>query len=377
MIYPRMEETNLTEILPLLTVPWPTETNQALKMLWMMRSGEKRLNRMISRQIADNLVLTPAQLSALATAASAMYGVKWKRDWAVNDLDYNPIWNVDGTETETTTRTPELTRESNRTPNLAKTDERTVDLTHDTTRTPSLTETQTRTPNLTQSTEYGKTDTTSYTDRHDITTTTPEQTKKTFDNDGYTETETETVPGYTDAHNITSRVRDTSIYGFNGSAPQPSEKVSETEQSSDVRTAGAEGNKTLKVTGSKSESTTVIADGSQDLQMTGSESVAQTGSDTITQTGNEKTTTQTTGSDTSITLDTGTDKTVQTETGTDKTIQTETGTDKTVVERTRGGNIGVTMTQQLLAAERESNAWLFFQHVLEDLDALFTIPVYF
>lgn len=312
--------------------------------------------------------------------ASAMYGVKWKRDWAVNDLDYNPIWNVDGRETETTTRTPDLTRDTTRTPDLNTEATRTPNLTRDSTRTPDLTHDETRTPNLTQKTDYGKSDTLSFTNRHDKTTTTPELTRKVMGSDGYTEDESETVPGYTDQHTVADRTRNEFTFGFNsGGVADPSARTTDTENSSDTRTAGQAGKRHLEVTGAKTEEYQRVAggDGISDTEKTGSEQQQAGGSDTQTTQGSEHTLTQESGIDQTVEKETGTDTTTTKQTGTDKTTEHQTGTDVTVIKKERGGNIGVTMTQQMINAERETNAWLFFDSVLQDLDRLFTIPLYF
>lgn len=411
-----------------------------LQMLWEQRSGEKRISRMLAKKLEEGETdFTPELLQQFAAMANTMFGTKWKRDWAVNDLDYNPIWNVDGTETETTTRTPnlttetqrtpELSEETTRTPNLTETSVRTPDLHHEDTRTPNLSESstrtpdlsttetrtpdlsknETRTPNLSEATKYGKTDTKSFTNRHDIETTTPELTRKVMANDGYTETETEKVPGYTDQRNVTARDRDEYMYGFNATVAQPSTETKEKEEVKDVRTAGDPGEKKLTVTGSKSETLERVSggDGKKDTEYTGSESNAESGTDTkttsgtettkITESGTEKTTTAESGTEKTTTTTSGTETTTGSETGTDTTetrtkgtetiaVNTtgkevtntqQTGTETIEMTKTRGGNIGVTMTQQLLAAERDSNAWLFFEHVLQDLDDLFTISVYF
>lgn len=42
----------------------------------------------------------------------------------------------------------------------------------------------------------------------------------------------------------------------------------------------------------------------------------------------------------------------------------------------REGNIGVTTTQQMIMAERETRKWNYFSKVFEDIDSVLTIPMY-
>ena len=211
--------------------------------------------------------------------------------------EYNPIWNVDGTETTTRNLT------DNKTTSAGGTDT----TTHNTTdaRTTSNTETLNNTDTTTYNTTDSKTSTTA---------------KTTFDSSAFLDTE-----------------RVTESAGKTG-----------TEATAHAGTVGNAGSDTLLKTG------TVGNAGTDTLLKTGT--VGNAGTDTLLKTG----TVGNAGTDTL--LRTGTDTTQHTSNGTDATAVHET------ISFTRGGNIGVTSTQDLATQEMNyANKINFVKIVCNDI----------
>lgn len=353
--------------------------NPALMMMYQNRSGEKRITKYLDRMLGDSDAYTNAQLTQLAAMLSAMYGQKWNKTYTALTTAYEPLDNYAMVEEGKDTRTPNLTSETTRTPDLTKTDKRTPNLTTEDKRTPNLTTTDTRTPNLSEATTYGKTDTQSFTNRHDVTTTTPELTKTVYGNDGYQEQEKSTVAGQTTTHTVKQDNTDHTVSGFNSTTMVPSESSKRTGSSSDQVTAGTPGDRTLTVTGNKTEERQRVTggDGVSDTEYQGSESKTLSGTDTMKTTGSDTTEKTETGTDTSTRKETGTDTTESKESGTETVNRHDSGTDVTAHNLTRHGNIGVTTSQDMLRQELEVRKYLFFEQLFADMDELFTIPVYF
>ena len=66
----------------------------------------------------------------------------------------------------------------------------------------------------------------------------------------------------------------------------------------------------------------------------------------------------------------------ETDDTTDDTARTETRHDTTEHTLTRSGNIGVTTSQQMIAAERDVWMWIVFDVVFADVDKILTCPLY-
>ena len=217
------------------------------------------------------------------------YGIKWDRLYKSYTSEYNPIWNVDGSITETETR------------DLASD--------HTGTDTTGSTGTDTETHTGTESVSDSGTDTETHTGTETVA-------------DSGTDSESRSG---TDRKETSG-----SVYGFDSSGAVPSDSGSETV------TAGIG----TSTTYGKKEDTT------KDL------------TDSTTYGKNEESTKNLTDSTTYGRTDTTTHNTKDTDTG-------------TITRQTiRGGNIGVTMTQQLL--EADSDYWnkvtsLFYHQVITDI----------
>lgn len=217
------------------------------------------------------------------------YGIKWDRLYAAYTAEYNPIWNVDGSITETETR------------DLA-TDHTGTDTTGS-----SGTDTETHTG--TESISDSGTDTQTHTGTESIA-------------DSGTDSESRSG---TDRKETSG-----SVYGFDSSGAVPSDSGSET------------------VTAGIGTSTTYGKKEDTSKDLTDSTSYGKT----------EENTKNLTDSTTYGRTDTTTHNTKDTDKG---TITRQT---------TRGGNIGVTMTQQML--EADSEYWnkitsLFYHQVITDI----------
>ena len=217
------------------------------------------------------------------------YGIKWDRLYTAYTSEYNPIWNVDGSITETETR------------DLASD--------HTGTDTTGSTGTDTETHTGTETIANSGTDTETHTGTETIA-------DSGTDNESRSGTDRKETSG--------------SVYGFDSSGAVPSDSGSETV------TAGIGTSTTY---GKTEENTKNLTDSTQ---------YGKT----------EENTKNLTDSTTYGRTDTTTHNTKDTDTG---TITRQT---------TRGGNIGVTMTQQLLEADTEY--WnkvtsLFYHQVITDI----------
>ena len=239
--------------------------------------------------------------------------------------EYNPIWNVDGTETTTRNLT------DNKTTSAGGTDT----TTHNTTdaRTTSNTETlNTSDARTTSNTETLNTS--------DARTTSNTETLNTSDARTTSNTETLNNTDTTTYNTTDSKTSTTAKTTFDSSAFLDTERVTEsasktgTEATAHAGTVGNAGSDTLLKTG------TVGNAGSDTLLKTGT--VGNAGTDTL--------------------LRTGTDTTQHTSNGTDATAVHET------ISFTRGGNIGVTSTQDLATQEMNyANKINFVKIVCNDI----------
>lgn len=225
--------------------------------------------------------------------------------YETTQYEYNPIWNVDGTETTERDVTNTDTMEKS----TGFTNTRTHDLTEGNTGTDKRTDAlqSQRTDNLTENTTETGTDTITHTGT-DNTTSSGSSDSKTQD------------------------------YPMNGTA-KDREHVSATKNGTNNNT------KNLTDTDTKNLST--------EVKNTGTETVSNTGTVTT-----ENTETRTT---------TGTVK--DDNSGTENA--TNNGTVKEKIVHTRSGNIGVTMTQQLIEAERRIILLMYTQLVLTIEDFFF------
>lgn len=103
-------------------------------------SGERFCSNIINRRLDDSSVLSSDSRTLISNILWAMFGIQWTRLWATMNPTYDPLNNYKMEETvngtESSTRTPDLTKgdtgtvqttgQDKRTPNLTKTNTGTV-----------------------------------------------------------------------------------------------------------------------------------------------------------------------------------------------------------------------------------------------------------
>ena len=265
------------------------------------------------------------------------YGIKWDRLYTAYTSEYNPIWNVDGSITETETR------------DLA------ADHTGTDTTGSSGTDTQTHTG--TESITDSGTDTQTHTGTESISDSgTDTQTHTGTESISDSGTDSESRSG-TDRKETSG-----SVYGFDSSGAIPSDSGSET-VTAGIGTSTTYGKKEDN-TKDLTDSTTYGKTEENTKNLTDSTKYGKTEENTKNLTDStkygkiEENTKNLTDSTTYGRTDTTTHNTKDTDTGT------------VIRETKRGGNIGVTMTQQLL--EADSEYWnkvtsLFYHQVITDI----------
>lgn len=102
-------------------------------------SGERYCSNFINRRLGSSEVLTSDNRMLIANILWAMFGIQWTRLWATMNPTYDPLTNYQMEETI------EGTESSTRTPDLTKGDTGTVQSTGQDKRTPNLTRTGTGT----------------------------------------------------------------------------------------------------------------------------------------------------------------------------------------------------------------------------------------
>lgn len=248
-------------------------------------SGNKETSPLIDDFIENNydeevehpVELTTAQRTLLSNIIANKYANKWSRLYAIMSAEYNPIENYSMTEEEV----PDITKQFSVSDNYAVTNETTKATNISTTETPSN--------------DYKVTE------------------EKKVNTDLSVETDTTTSAD---------------VYGFNSTAPVPSNEGS---GNSTVTTSGDE--ETNKETTTKT----------------------QEGYMTITEEGSAQDNIET-----------------NTQSQTGYRQETETGT-RTL---TRSGNIGVTTSQQMIESEIALWQWNFFEMIFKDVDTILTSPKY-
>ena len=244
--------------------------------------------------------------------------------------EYSPIENVDEYEDITDTRTPSLTEEitqtesSTRTPSLTEA----ITQTESSTRTPSLTEaitqteSSTRTPNLTEIVKH--------------------------------DSEDNEIPNVTETtiYNITESPKSTELTGdagYNSAVTYENHRV--VSGGSNIKN----GSEAVKQAGRK----TVKHGGSDTTTTTGSEDNSSKLTSSKTSLGNEKNETHLTSSKTSLGNETNQ--------GLLGSVKTSSGKEDLVHVKRRHGNIGVTMSQQLIEAELRLRKQNFYGLMFEML----------
>lgn len=127
---------------PMVSAPWAdimSGTN--LDILYLDgHSGERYCSNFINHRLNDSDVLSSDNRTLIANILWAMFGIQWTRLWAtMKPVDYDPLTNYNMEETL------EGTESSTRTPDITKGDTGTVQTSGQDTRTPNLTKTNTGT----------------------------------------------------------------------------------------------------------------------------------------------------------------------------------------------------------------------------------------
>ena len=129
---------------PMSNAPWAdTMSGTNLDILYLDgHSGERYCSNFINHRLNDSDVLSSDNRTLIANILWAMFGIQWTRLWAtMKPVDYDPLTNYKMEETV------EGTESSTRTPDLTKGDTGTVQTTGQDKRTPNLTKTNTGTVN--------------------------------------------------------------------------------------------------------------------------------------------------------------------------------------------------------------------------------------
>ena len=129
---------------PMVSAPWAdTMSGTNLDILYLDgHSGERYCSNFINHRLNDSDVLSSDNRTLIANILWAMFGIQWTRLWAtMKPVDYDPLTNYKMEETV------EGTESSTRTPDLTKGDTGTVQTTGQDKRTPNLTKANTGTVN--------------------------------------------------------------------------------------------------------------------------------------------------------------------------------------------------------------------------------------
>lgn len=133
---------------PMVSAPWvDTMSGTNLDIAYLDgHSGERYCSNFINHRLNDSGVLSSDNRTLIANILWAMFGIQWTRLWAtMKPVDYDPLTNYKMEETL------EGTESSTRTPDLTKGDTGTVQTTGQYKRTPNLTRNGTGTVNDTGS----------------------------------------------------------------------------------------------------------------------------------------------------------------------------------------------------------------------------------
>ena len=129
---------------PMVSAPWAdTMSGTNLDIAYLDgHSGERYCSNFINHRLNDSVVLSSDNRTLIANILWAMFGIQWTRLWAtMKPVDYDPLTNYKMEETL------EGTESSTRTPDLTKGDIGTVQTTGQNKRTPNLTRNGTGTVN--------------------------------------------------------------------------------------------------------------------------------------------------------------------------------------------------------------------------------------
>lgn len=309
-----------------------------------------------SPRIVNNLGLyLNSDIGTLSDMIYTMNGTAWDRLYTSYTADYNPIWNVDGTETITEERDLQATDSGKSTNNRTGTD------TTKHTGTDSLADSGTDT--ISHSGDYKTSHTGSDSVKQSGNTTSKSTGSEDTSNSGKDSTDTTLTKTISNDDTTTNN----GIYGFNSSASVPSSDsvTNHSGHETDTTNEDVTYGHTVNVTNSSTNTDTVDR----------SDTTTYGGVETVTDTRKESTdygkkSTNTKDLSDSTTYGSG-------ETGTTEGSHTDKGTITT--KHTRGGNIGVTMTQQMLQADLDYWKQLeakFFERVCKDIVDMITYKIY-
>ena len=282
-------------------------------------SGNKITSCLVDKLSDENGKLSDSNMESLARIIFSKYHDNWERAWYALSLEYNPIHNYDGDEKVTTERTYENTN------NTTLSNTKTHNLSVDNTGTVTDNNTITRTG----------TDTT-HTVNDEDKTGTDKLTKSG------TETNTDTKNG--------SMIETNELAGFNSST-----------YSNDNKKTTTYNNYT---------DTNVLSYNTREDAQNYNTNINTVNDETVTH--------DTTDTDNKTTTNNLKEETTGTISDSGTNNNQENGTETTTVTTNKGGNLGVTTTQQMLTAEMEFRAMhnFFNDIVYKNIDEVLTIKVY-
>lgn len=336
------------------TAEWLTATTSesatVLDTLLKVRYGKRVLN--------TTGLLIQTDINTLADIEFLIHGTEWDRIWSDYVAEYNPIWNVDGTETTTETR------------NLTGTDTGTDTHTESGTDTKKNSGTETNADTGTDTRKNAGTETNADTGRDTVTNTGTETNADTgTDTKKNSGTETNADTGTDTKKNTGTETTDNSLYAFDSTSASPAGITKRTDDLTESLEYGKTETRTDDLTESQEYGKTSTR--TDDLTEATEYGKTTTRTDNLTETQEYgKTSTRTD------------DLTEATEYGHKDTREADlthkdTGTVTTVHDR--HGNIGVTMTQQMLQADLDfwaQAAARFYERIIKEIVDDITYKIY-
>ena len=321
---------------------------------------------MDSSVLVNNLLMETAEMNVLYTDPAFMkFAIT---EWSKKELPvwqslyesmffkYNPIWNKDGTLKHTATETRNLLKGLTRSGTNGTTETR--DLAHGITKSDTTSATVTEGGSDTRRTNRDET-----IDRDETSTRT---ISESYDRDLEEETTPAIVTTVQTAYGSTETA-DTTVAAFDATTYQNRDKVTTSKTGTDTVTTSPTGRE-HKLTDDTYTKTTGdnLTSHTDDTETNIDETVTTTYGHTQTSSG--------TDSGTESSTDTGT----VTTSGTDSTTEsgTDTGTVGTVTEDQEYGNIGVTMTQQLIQEERKLVEFNIYDYIIRSFKKRFCLLLY-
>ena len=336
-----------------------------------IKYGERRLNSIGQMADSNTLYMEHGQMEDIVWL---LHSTEWDRLWTSYVADYNPIWNVDGTESETQTRD----LEANHTGTDAISHTGTITDAKTGTDTLAKTGTDTTTKTGTESTERTGTDTYAKTGTERFVSDVDKSGSVTeTGTDANARTGTETLAQTGTVTNTGTEQTANGVYCFNSNAAVPSETTTRTPNLTETR--NLQDQTTYNTTETETKNLSTATTDSEDADNT----TTYNTTDLNTKNLEDETTFNTTDRETLALQDQTTYASTNTQTHANSDTETRSLKDidegTITIERERHGNIGVTMTQQLLEADREY--WtniksLFFQTVINDIMAEITYKIY-